>query len=211
MTHQIFFIRHGKVDLPYKSHAEMPFKILCELGSGQLNPSIDLIFTQNLVDNFIKELPESDCISVIASPSQRCQDTAKLLSENIENRMGKKTLVTICDALKEVHFDLKKLYPEALPEEVIDISDLNFRVLSGMISGEVEPIDLAKARVEEAFSSINKQPSGIVICVAHDFILRVIQLAIKNNGTQNLLETKVNGYLQGFKTDSNFQTFKIIE
>ena len=159
----------------------------------------------------VSTLPKSENISVIASPSQRCRDTAKLLSETIDSQFGKKVSVTVSDALQEVHFDLKKLYPEALAEEVIDISDLNFRVLSGMMAGTVETIDSAKARVKEVFSLIDTQPSGIVICVAHDFILRVVQVAIKNNGTHNLLETKVNGYVQGFETDSDYQDFKIIE
>jgi len=37
---KIYFIRHGKLNLPYEDHLKMPYEILDDLATGRLDPSI---------------------------------------------------------------------------------------------------------------------------------------------------------------------------
>jgi len=37
---KIYFIRHSKLNLPYKNHLKMPYEILDDLATSRLNPSI---------------------------------------------------------------------------------------------------------------------------------------------------------------------------
>ena len=49
----LFFIRHSKLLLPYKNHSEMPFKVLADLASEKLNPSVDEQFTLSKFNEFL--------------------------------------------------------------------------------------------------------------------------------------------------------------
>lgn len=58
--HSLFFVRHGKLSLPYQDHGEMPFEVLVDLASGRMNPSIDIAFMGKAILELTDNLPLRD-------------------------------------------------------------------------------------------------------------------------------------------------------
>lgn len=214
-NYSIYFIRHGKLLLPYKDHSQMPYGVIANLASEKLNPSIDNVFTKKLVKKNSTVLPFNKIKKIYTSPSKRCQETAKLISCFININLQKNISIKVIPTLKEIRFNLRKIY--ALPDKShFDIEIINNNVFRSMLSGKnCENFSLSYNRVKTIFKMLMKNNNNkISLIVTHDFFMRVIELYIKNQGKNNisitfddLKNTKRNSYLSGFATNSQLSSF----
>jgi broad specificity phosphatase PhoE len=104
----LFFIRHGKLLLPYKDHSEMPFTALANLASGKIDPPIDKSFIKSLITQISSVIPFKNLKKIYTSPSRRCLETAMVVRDFINQKFHRKPKVIINQELKEIRFDLKK-------------------------------------------------------------------------------------------------------
>lgn len=215
MPKTVLFLRHGKLDLPYRDHAEMPFDVFADLGSGKLNPPIDTAFAGAAIHSFRAEAMCLPGTRIISSPSRRCLETASYFSSVLGDVPSTRILTS--SALAEVEFDLRILNAEnriAAALSAHDITAANAAVFHGMLSGQgCELVSDVYSRVEEAFKLIRAEESPVV-CFTHDFFMRVIEIYIHRRGVpyfevtmDDLLRTKRNTYLNGFQTDLELNTF----
>lgn len=210
----LFFVRHGKLLLPYKSHDEMPFKVLVDLALEKLNPPIDRDFTLPLIKDVLEIIPFRILGRIYTSPSRRCQKTAKLISSFISQTFRKKPEVSILKGIQEIEFDLEKIYHPPNHKK-FNIEAINNSVFAAMIDNKhCESVHDAYNRIEKVFKILKKNKKEKVLLVTHDFIMRVIEIYIKNQGKDNpsiafedLKNTKRNLYLRGFATDYSFTSF----
>lgn len=205
-----FILRHGKLSLPYKDHSEMPASVLSDLGNRKLSPPIDKGYSMLLIKKVITDFPDILSSKIIyASTIARTGETAALFQDEIEKSMGIRPPVQKVRELDEVSFDLGKLFKR---DE--GIAALNNAVFRGMISGRsAEFYGDTFARVQSLFNHI-KFMDGTKLIIAHDFIMRIIEIFIKNKGKipkvmklSALEKTKRNTYVRGFVTDSVFTEF----
>ncbi len=208
-----FFIRHGKLLLPYKNHNEMPFEVLADLGSFKLDPSIDNEFTAAQMPQLANNVPFGNIEKIYASPSKRCQDTAQFIEKFILGNYKNKVDVVTSLGLGEIKFDLAKIYPHK-DRENFDIESINDVVFGAMInsSENCESADSAYKRIDYFLRSIGTNGSNLFI--THDFIMRVIEIYIRNKGEashvvtyEELKSTQRNLYLHGFVTDFTLSDF----
>lgn len=209
----LFFIRHGKLLLPYKDHAEMPLDVLADLASSKLNPPIDVKFAEAKVPELSNVIPFKDISKIYASPSRRCQDTAQFISKFILENHGNEVEIVTAQALREVTFDLFKILPEG-DRQNFDIASLNDTVFEAMTSNNAhcEYVASAYRRIHNFMEShVTEQPS---LFITHDFIMRVIESYIKHKGDpshkisyEELKTTQRNLYLSGFATNATLQSF----
>jgi len=216
-NHSIFFVRHGKLALKYKNHNEMPFDVMADLASGKLNPPIDEAITGRLIMELSKCVALKDLNMIYTSPSKRCQSTASLICRFIHQKFRKKIKIQITPELSEVDFDLRKIYFKK-ERNNLDIEKINDRVFTAMTRGDgAEPVSYSYKRIKNFFTMMydqNKNIKGSSLVITHDFLMRVIEVYIKNRGKTDLIlncedlkNTKRNLYLDGFSTDSLFTTF----
>lgn len=206
MPFAIYFLRHGKPDLPFASYAETPFSVLCEMASGARDLGIKTDLSRELLQEGIAKngaFPVG--ARVVMSPRRRAQETAELVRNEVHSAAPE----VVVDLI-ELSFDLEKLYS---PANGIDMDALNRAVLLAVETGEfAESLDHAFERVRHVFEKIQtyNQP---VICITHDFFMRTIELFIRHHGDVTtvvpgeLLTTQTNHPCTGFKTDSDFVTF----
>ncbi|MBI2475798.1 MAG: histidine phosphatase family protein [Candidatus Taylorbacteria bacterium] len=205
-----FILRHGKLSLPFKDHSEMPISTLSDLGSGKLNPPIEKDRTTLLIKEVTANFPEILSSKFIyASTIPRTGETAILFQDEIEKVSGVRPPLKKFSELDEVSFDLGKLF-----EGGEGIAAVNSSVFRGMVSGKNAEFYVDTfARVQSFFNEIASK-DGVKLVVAHDFIMRIIEIFIKNKGKiprsielNTLEQTKRNTYVKGFITDSNFEDF----
>lgn len=212
----LFFIRHGKLSLPYKDHSEIPFSVLVDLGLKKLDPAIDDSTTRLYLEKIKTKIPLKDIDRIYISPSRRCQGTSELINKYINDKYDKDVEIRILDNLKEIKFDLGKLFSS---EKDKSLANINKVVLEAIIKGgAVEPFDRIYKRVNSLFRELDKEnKSGKYLLITHDFIMRVIEVYIKNKGKKNISltiddikDTKRNDYLEGFKTNFSLSLFSAI-
>lgn len=211
------FLRHGKLDLPYADHSEIPFSVFRDLGTGALNAHIDTQFVSNRISILLSR-PDFSRIRVIyASPSQRCQETASLFA----------TLASIptedirtAPEISEVHFDLDMIDKHESVRSALKIGNMNVvngAVFTAMLTGKgSETLMAAYERADDFLSKLSKSPEKSV-CITHDFLMRLIELRLRYNrldvrkiSIDKLNGTQRNGYLCGFATDAQMAAFEII-
>jgi len=214
----LFFIRHGKLNLPYKNHNEMPFEILVDLASGKLNPPIDINFNNCLINEMSLIIPFRKIKNIYLSPSERCETTASLIANFTYRHFRKRPRFIVTPELKEIEFDLRKIYSPSRRKH-FKIETVNDKVFAAMAAGiHCEHALDTYNRVKRIFQRLNKkQEAAESLLITHDFLMRVIEIYIKNHGAANplitykdLKNTKRNQYLHGFATDyllSNFCPF----
>lgn len=208
-NNSLFFVRHGKLSLPYKDHSEMSFEILADLSTEKLNPPIDKDITSFLVKEASKILPLKEITKIYISPSKRCQDTAKLFLDLIKKNYQKEIELITVPELKEISFDLNVIY-ESLNKNNLNIMEINKNVLKALISGiGSESFCEAYQRVDFVFNKIRNKKEKVLV-ITHDFIMRVMEIYIENKGEslttideELLIDTKRNLYVKGFAIDSN--------
>ncbi len=202
----MYFLRHGKLDLPYSSHDVMPFEVLADLASGQMDPPVDEKATREFVRQTFEPLGNLGVTAIYSGPSRRSRETAALIKQCLEENGGGEIATAVLSALREIDFDLRRIY-KVLPSK-IDITDVNRKVFEAMVSGEgAEVIGGAGLRVQEIFRTTGDLGTNAVL-VTHDFLVRVIELYIRRAGAlgavscDDLLGTRRNLYLQGFATEN---------
>ncbi len=205
-----FIVRHGKLFLPYKDHNEMPVSVLSDLANGKLNPPIDEEYSKSLVKKIISDFPEILSSKIIyASTIPRTGETAVLFQDEIERATGIRPPLEKFSELDEVSFDLVKLFTGGE-----GIAAINSDVFRGMASGKhAEFYADTFVRVKSFFNKVAVTP-GAKLVIAHDFIMRIIEIFIRNKGNipptidlNSLEATKRNTYVRGFATDDSFETF----
>ena len=185
----------------------MPFSVLADLASCKLNPPINTKFAAERISKLADTIPLARIEKIFTSPSQRCQDTAyhlkKFALENYGSDMG---IVTLPE-LKEVSFDLMRLYPH---KDVLEVSieTVNDAVFRGMTNRSLscESAENAYKRIDTIFKS--KITDNQILFVTHDFLMRVIEIYIKHGGVprypityEELRNTRRNLYLFGLTTN----------
>ncbi len=215
----LFFLRHGKLLLPYKDHGEMPFRVLAELGTGEKNPPLDELFAQERIAKLRDQMPLSSVTKIFASPWQRCQHAAHLLAEEIR-RLGGSVEIETEPLVEEVDFDLIAMNADGHVEKGLHekgIGPVNTAVFEAMVSGvNGEPVEITYERIRTFFTE--KAPeSEHAIVITHDFIMRVIEMYIRRRGiayspisVSDLEQTQRNLYLSGFATNHSAGTFRSI-
>ena len=212
----LFFIRHGKLDLPYENHAAMPREVLTALGLKELNPSIEKKFINKQIGLFLKfNIPLANIQQIYTSPSKRCIETGEQLSSYIKRISCQQVEQRVDDNLREIYFELNKIMSSQSTSSSIDF--LNNAILTAMSNANFcESIDSAVSRITSFFLE-SYDFSKPTIIVAHDFIMRIIEIFICKQGIfthpitlADLLSTQRNDYLRGFATDSKFTFFKKI-
>lgn len=212
-NYSLFFIRHGRLILPYKNHSETPFGVLADLALRKIDPPLDKKFTNSLIKEIISTVPFKKIKRIYTSPSKRCQETADIIYSFINQRFNKRVSIKKLSSLKEVFFDLNKFYS---PEEKknININEINNRVLSAMINNinGCESFNKAYQRVDNIFRKVKN--SEVILFITHDFLMRVIEVYIKKGGRgelfvaySDLKNTHRNLYLHGLATNQSLSTF----
>lgn len=217
--YSLFFIRHGKLLLPYKDHSEMPFEVLADLASGKLNPPIDSRFAEDAISGVMKNVPLKEIKKIYTSPSRRCRDTAAFVENFIYRNFQRKVCTFILPELREVYFDLDKIYPSS-ERKRFDIPTVNEYVLTAMAGNSeyCEAASEAYARTGCVFRLLFREEGSLqkVLLVAHDFTMRVIEIYIKNKGRSNLeitcedlKNTQRNTYFHGFATNQSLTRVRL--
>jgi len=212
----LYFIRHGKLSLPYKDHNEMPFEILADLAIEKLNPALNTRANRKLFSKIAKIIPFKDISRIYTGPSKRCRDSAKLISKIILKQNKRSLPITVIRNLREVEFDLRKIYSKKFYHPG-KIQDLNKSVLKAMLNKRyAESLAKTYQRADAIFKSIARFPKNDekFLLITHGFFMRVLELYIKKHGAKNikiapqdLLRTKRNTYFRGFATDYKLSTF----
>lgn len=206
---KIYFIRHGKLLLPYKNHSDMPMHVLASLASKKIGPSIDSLFLKKNINKLSRLIPLNGLDIIYVSPSRRCKETAKFIKDYIERKNNKKVSVITFLEVKEVKFDLYKIYKN---KKEFNFKNLNDDVFRAMITGiNSEPVKIVQARINKFMHKIKKNKNKKILVISHDFVMRIIEIYIKNNGQKkdiayaDLKNTQKNDYLNGFSVDRNFR------
>lgn len=211
----LFFIRHSKLLLPYKNHSKMPMEILVDLALKRLDPPIDQEATKLSMKKVKMHIPFCKITQIYTSSLKRCQSTTFFIRDFIEMNCNYKTPIVIKKDLEEVYFELDKIIDRR--KGTINISMVNDMVFSAMDTGKhCEPISNILKRVDKVFSSFidNRSNSDRFLIITHDFLMRVIEIYIKNKGDikekigyKDLKKTERNNYLSGFATNFHLSFF----
>lgn len=212
----LYFIRHGRLLLPYKDHNEMPFETLADLAIEKLNPALNTRANKKLFSKIAKIIPFKDIARIYTSPSERCRDSAKLISKIILKQNKRILPITVIRNLREVEFDLRKIYSKKTYHPG-KIQDLNKTVLRAMLNGNhAESIAKTYQRADSIFKSVARfqKNDKKILFITHGFFMRVLELYIKKHGAKNikitpqdLLKTKRNVYFRGFATNYKLSAF----
>lgn len=209
--YSLFFIRHGKLLLPYKNHSVMPLPVLADLASSKLNPPIDSEFIAEYIPKLANKIPLIGIEAIYTSPSHRCQDTARLIGQFILKNYGRNIQPVTLPELKEIHFDLLKLHPHSDASR-LNIESVNNTVFRAMVGGSehCESAESAYQRINNLLKSNITAKSSLLL--THDFFMRVIEIYIKHSGASRhaitydeLRNTQRNLYLHGLATNFTFK------
>ncbi len=211
-NYSIFFVRHGKVSLPYGNDDQVPYKIFSDMGIGKFNPSIERNDNIELINKISTIIPFGKIDNIYVSPAKRCQETAKLINNFNQSHFKKDVTITITKELKEIEFNLKKIYPN---NEFFNNKKISDKLFKAMIGGKgCESALDAYKRVKIIFEMLATDNNKISMLITHDFLMRVIEIYIKNRGKSNILfsfnslkNTKRNLNLSGFATDLQLSSF----
>lgn len=211
---QYIFIRHGKLDLPYKNHSEMPISILIEIASGKMNPSVDVDFINEKLPVLKTVLKNVD--SIVVSSLKRGIETGHIISEFIEQKIGNNIDFFIEDNLKEVSFDLEKVIDglEYIPN-LSQLNNLVFEAMSGLRNGAETSVS-AFNRIKKVIKKYNSTDKVILI-ITHSFLLETLEMYLNNKNVENfsgsyeeLLKSPKINYLSGFTTDKDLNIIDFI-
>ncbi|MBI4088300.1 phosphoglycerate mutase family protein [Candidatus Kaiserbacteria bacterium] len=217
-SNQYIFLRHGQLDLPYKDHAEMPFNVFADLGSGVLNPPINTQDAAARIERLIRYSSIANARSFLISPAKRCQNTAGSLVRALGSQVTQKTVAQ----LAEIEFDLRALNTDGVIERALrarDIASVNNAIFAAMLSGtHGEAVADAYRRVEMLFKQLRENTDKSCLCITHDFLMRVIEIYIKRRGAAfkaitlaEFQQTHRNDYLSGFAVSAGLQTIERLE
>lgn len=208
------FIRHGKLDLPYKNHSEMPISVLTEIASGKINPSVDFDFIKEKLPVLKPVLKNID--SIVVSSLKRGVETGHIISDFVEKKIGNNVDFFIEDGLKEVSFDIEKVINglEYIPN-LSQLNNLVFEAMSGLRNGAEASIS-AFDRIKKVIKKYNSTDKVILI-ITHSFLLETLEMYLNNKNVENfsgsyeeLLKSPKINYLSGFTTDKDLNIINFI-
>jgi len=216
---KIYFIRHSKLDLPYKDHLKMPYEILDDLATSRLDPSI----AKNSKKLFLEAtegLPLKDVDIIYFNnsnfQSKRSKESAFLIDKILKERYNKKVPILGSPNLKEIDFSLKDILPKAkfLKQGMPAVRTALYNAIINQ--GPVEQIDHIYKRTKSVFKILKKHQAKnqTIMLVSHDFYMRAVEVYLQKSKnyravTVNDLEkTVLNTYFKGFGTSYNLKLFK---
>ena len=206
----LFFIRHGKLDLPYKRHEDMPYEILMGLSTGKLDPGI-IDGSTNLFIKNSSTIPLGKINLIYYNNSNECsrrsEETAKLIAKVIKNNYQKDAEVVGNPDLREIRFDVSDLLTEAeYQQHGMDL--LRKRFYEELLNGsKIESFKENYKRAGKIFKDLAKykQRKFKVILVTHGFFMKVLEIYIKRKGQEDnrdiereIFNLDPYGYLRGF-------------
>lgn len=216
---KIYFIRHGKLNLPYKNHLKMPYKVLNDLAIGRLDPSIAKNSKKLFLDA-TEKLPLTN-IDIIyfnnsSFQSKRSKESAFLIGEILKERYNKKVPILGSPNLKEIDFSLKDLLSKKkfLGHGMPAVRTALYGAIINR--GPVEQIDHIYQRAENLFKSLKKyqKKDQTVLLVSHDFYMRIVEVYLqksKDGGkvtVDDLEKTVLNIYFKGFGVSYDLRLFR---
>lgn len=210
----IVFLRHGKLDLPYKEHSEMPLFLLTKIASGEIDPSID---TEFLNEKLLKLEPFLKNVNtIVVSSLKRSIETSRIIKEFLEEKTNKKIDFFIEDDLKEVSFDVEKIITGLdYTPNLLQLNSLVFQAMCGLKKG-AETSESVFCRVEKVLKRYNTDDKVILI-ITHSFLLENLEMYINNKDIKNfsgsyeeLLKSPKINYLSGFTTDKDLNIIDFI-
>ncbi len=198
MKRNLVFIRHGKVDLPYATHGDMPFSVLNELATQRLDPSSDKSFFKLHSKYFEDLFTQFTFTSLFRSSSKRCATLETYTQSLIP---GYSLTSHGISELSEITFDLDILFKGNQQVNVADINDTFFDALFSHQPG----IEVLEDVVERIKVGLDKLPSsGNTLILTHGYLMEMIAAYITTlrSGeplTKELVKTvPAFGYFDGF-------------
>lgn len=205
------FLRHSKLDLPYKRHEDMPFSVLVDLGNDKHQASIDEGMAKGRIAELSKKIPFQNISTIITSDQLRARQTGEILLDQVKEVRTEPVGVRVSDQIREIVFNLDQIYGGVEPETV-DLHEIIQKVFGCMVSGDFcESVSQTIQRIEAFAKDLQLQEhNGQVMIITHGFFMRVLELALvkqfsKEDITIEALhkEARRNSYLEGFATDLN--------
>jgi broad specificity phosphatase PhoE len=202
MSRRIVFLRHGKVDLPFASHDDMPFEILRDLGAQVLDPPSDMVYLESVADHLRSVLKQFQFGTVLRSPSQRCSTLERYLQSIAQQQIPPASELS---SLQEIWFDLNILFPN----HNATVKDIAPKLINALLEGGqgVEPVTQVLGRFDSLMSALPQ--SGDVLVLTHGFFMRLLasaQVSSAGRGepTRSAWELAPRfGYLEGFVLESD--------
>lgn len=216
---KIYFIRHSKLDLPYKDHLEMPYEILDDLSTSRLDPSI-AANSQELFIKAAKKIPLKNINFLYFNnsdfQSRRSRDSVLLIAKVLQEKYKREIPIIGNPNLKEVNFSVQKILSRDrfLKKGMPAVRTALYQAMIN--NGPVEQIAEVYARIDSVFESLNKhqEKNQTVLLVTHDFYMRVIEVYItkskdyKEITVKDLENTTLNKYFKGFGVSYDLKLFK---
>ncbi|MFH1189020.1 MAG: histidine phosphatase family protein [bacterium] len=186
-----YFLRHGKLQLPYSSHSEMPSSVLQALGVNTLNPSPDMEFLRSHLAVIQKAVPFEKISRIYTSPSKRTVETAFFLACHMnKNPLPIETLPYI----REIPFDLDILFSHT-EKKNNTIHTINERILSALVHNEkgCENINSVYQRIQKTYQLLQSRRETVLL-ITHGFFLRAVEVYAQreHNNTALLYNNLIN-------------------
>ena len=199
MERRLVFLRHGKLELPYESHDDMPFSTLRALGDQSMNPPSDVGFLKSKTNHLETLLHEFQFSAVFRSPSLRCSTLEQYLHSIAPEIPTAEEL----EGLREIWFDLNKLFPS----QNAFVKDIAPKLIAGLLIGDpgIESVENVSRRLKDVTDHIPQ--SGDVLILTHGFLMRFIISTEKySDHPKELTRTGWEaipkfGYLEGFSVE----------
>lgn len=208
----IFFLRHSKLDLPYKNHSEMPIQVLASIASNKIDPSIDIKFTKKNFKKIKNELRDTSII--VTSQSKRAIETGDFFKKNLKE--GSKIKIFTDNNLREVKFNIKNItknynYVPDLPQ----LNNIILKTISNNTEG-TEYADFVLNRIKRVVKKYNNDDKTILF-ITHGFVIETLESYFRRKKDSNvkfsynkLIKSRKVNYISGIVVDNNLKFEKFI-
>lgn len=175
MNRKLVFLRHGKVALPYESHDDMPFDVLCALGNQTMDPPSDIVYLESRRDYLEALFSKFNFSKIFRSPSRRCSTLEQYLNAISSRKLPKAGELK---ELREIFFELNILFPS----QRASLEEISPRLIEEILTGGpgAEPLENILRRFNHVVDQIPL--SGDVLILTHGFFMRLIASTYENSG-----------------------------
>ena len=200
MGRRIIFLRHGKLELPYESHDDMPFEVLRSLGTQTMDPPSDIAYLDSSTNHLRTLLNEFRFSTIFRSPSLRCSTLEQYIHSITPQPIPPAEEL---EGLREIWFDLNKLFPS----QNASVKDIAPKLIAGLLAGDpgIESVENISRRLKDVTDHFPQ--SGDVLILTHGFLMRFIISTEKYSDSPKEL-TRAGweaipkfGYLEGFNVE----------
>lgn len=197
MSRKLVFLRHGKLELPYESHNDMPFDVLRALGNQTMDPPSDIKYLESRKDYLQKLLHKFKFSKIFRSPSLRCSTLEGYIRSIASDQLPPTEEI---NELREILFDLNLLFPS----QNASVEEIGPKLITEILVGGpgAESVETVLRRLND---TIERMPqSGDILILTHGFFMRLISSINGNMGNQNKPTTPAweaaprFKYLEGF-------------